>query len=180
MRFAPYCTIFGNKRPQKGCKCRPLEINIHFVAFTYYPLLASKQTFARIDFLRQVGRLGTKWALMTLFFLLKILLFLHYCHVFQQANGAEFWILAYLCSVLRNWEECLSCFCITKIKYSYQYWFTIAFCSPCFCITKIIHFYQYWFTIAFCSPWFCVTKTTNASQLIGRLEVKPILNLKIY
>ena len=40
--------------------------------------------------------------------------------------------------------------------------------------------YQYWFTIGFCSPWFCVTKTTNASQLIGRLEVKPFLNLKIY
>ena len=57
MRFAPYSTIFGNKRPQKGCKCRPLEINIHFVAFTYCPILASKQTFARIDFLRQGERL---------------------------------------------------------------------------------------------------------------------------
>jgi len=63
--------------------------------------------------------------------------FLHYCHGSQQAKGAEFWILAYLCSVLRTWEECLSCFCITKIMYSYQYWFTIGFSSPWFCITKI-------------------------------------------
>ena len=62
MRFAPYCTIFGNKRPQKGCKCRPLEINIHFVAFTYCPILASKQTFARIDFLRQGEQLVDKKA----------------------------------------------------------------------------------------------------------------------
>ena len=104
MRFAPYCTIFGNKQPQKGCKCRPLEINIHFVAFTHCPFLASQQTFARIDFLRQVGRLGTKWALMALFFLLKILLFLCHCHVLPQANGAEFWISSYLCSVLRTWR----------------------------------------------------------------------------
>ena len=74
MRFAPYCTIFSNKQPQKGCKCRPLEINIHFVAFTHCPFLASKQTFARIDFLRQVGNWCTKRALMALFFLLKILL----------------------------------------------------------------------------------------------------------
>ena len=83
MCFAPYCTIFGHKRPQKGCKCRPLEINIHFVAFTCCPFLASKQTFARIDFLRQVGRLGTKLALMALNFLLKILLFCTiatFCH----------------------------------------------------------------------------------------------------
>ena len=60
MRFVPYCTIFSNKQPQKGCKCRPFEINIHFVAFTNGPFLASKQTFARIDFLRQVGRLVDK------------------------------------------------------------------------------------------------------------------------
>ena len=106
--------------------------------------------------------------------------FFHYCHVLLQANGAEFWFLSCLCSVLRTWEEWLSWFCITKIIYSYQYWFTIEFCSPCFCITKIIHFYQYWFAIAFCSPCYCITRTTNASQLIGRLEVRPFLNLKIY
>ena len=108
------------------------------------------------------------------------LTFLCHSHGLQQANGAEFWFLSYLCSVLRNWEECSPCFCITKIIHSYQYWFTIAFCSPWFCITKMKYSYQYWFAIAFCSPCYCVTKTTNASQLIGRLEVKPFLNLKIY
>ena len=36
------------------------EINIHFVAFTHCPFLASKQTFARIDFLRQGGPLVDK------------------------------------------------------------------------------------------------------------------------
>ena len=34
-------------------KWRFLKINIHFTTFTNYPLLASKQTSARIDFLRQ-------------------------------------------------------------------------------------------------------------------------------
>ena len=41
-------------------KWRFLEINIHFIVFTDYPLFASKQTFARIDFLRQGGRLVDK------------------------------------------------------------------------------------------------------------------------
>ena len=36
-----------------------------------YPLLASKQTFARIDFLRSDGRLADKKALTMLKFLLK-------------------------------------------------------------------------------------------------------------
>ena len=90
MRFAPYCTIFGNKQPQKGCKCRPFEINIHFVAFTNGPFLASKQTFARIDFLRQVGRLGTKLALMALNFLLKILLFCTLVTVCNRQMGLNF------------------------------------------------------------------------------------------
>ena len=44
-------------------KWRFLEINIHFIIFTDQPLFASKQTFARIDFLRQggclVGKKGT-------------------------------------------------------------------------------------------------------------------------
>ena len=90
MRFAPYCTIFGHKRPQKGCKCRPFEINIHFVAFTHGPFLASKQTFARIDFLRQVGRLGTKWVLMALNFLLKILLFCTVATFCNRQMGLNF------------------------------------------------------------------------------------------
>ena len=41
-------------------KWRLLEINIHFIVFTDQPLLASKQTFARIDFLRQGERLVTR------------------------------------------------------------------------------------------------------------------------
>ena len=158
MRFVPYCTIFSNKQPQKGCKCRPFEINIHFVAFTNGPFLASKQTFARIDFFAASWAIGDKMGTHGVEFSTENITFLHPCHGLQQANGAEFWILAYLCSVLRTWEECLSCFCITKIIYSYQYWFTIEFCSP----------------------WFCITRTTNASQLIDRLEVKLFLNLKIY
>ena len=41
-------------------KWRSLEINIHFIVFADKPCLASKQTFARIDFLRQGGRLVTR------------------------------------------------------------------------------------------------------------------------
>jgi len=41
-------------------KWRSLEINIHFIVFADKPFLASKQTFARIDFLRQGGRLVDK------------------------------------------------------------------------------------------------------------------------
>ena len=84
--------------------------------------------------------------------------FLHHCHGLQQANGAEFWILAYLCSVLRTWEEWLSWFCITKIIYSYQYWFTIEFCSPWFCITKIIYSYPLLSLEWVGGAWFCITK----------------------
>jgi len=48
------------------CKWRFLKINIHFAAFTDYPFFASKQTFARIDFLRQGERLVDKKALIVL------------------------------------------------------------------------------------------------------------------
>ena len=41
-------------------KWRFLEINIHFIVYTNYPLFASKQTFARIDFLRQGKQLVDK------------------------------------------------------------------------------------------------------------------------
>ena len=41
-------------------KWRFLEINIHFIVFTDCPLFASKQTFARINFLRQGARLVDK------------------------------------------------------------------------------------------------------------------------
>ena len=58
--FAPKRTTFSGKPPQKWCKWRFLQINIHFAAYTNYPLFASKQTFARIDFLRQGGQLVDK------------------------------------------------------------------------------------------------------------------------
>ena len=166
------------------------------------PLFSIKTNLRENRFFAASWAIGDKMGTHGVEFSTENITFLRPCHGFQQANEAEFWILAYLCSVLRTWEEWLSCFCISKIIYSYQYWFTIEFCSPWFCIIKIIYSYQYWFTIGFCSPWFCITKiicsyqywfaiafcspcycitrTTNASQLIGRLEVKPFLNLKIY
>jgi len=52
--------VFSGKRPNKCCKWRLLEINIHFAAFIDYPLLASKRTFARIVYLRQGGWLVEK------------------------------------------------------------------------------------------------------------------------
>ena len=48
-----------------------------------YPLFASKQTFARIDFLRPIGNLENKKALIMLKFILFILhyrfIYLHLC-----------------------------------------------------------------------------------------------------
>ena len=52
-------------------KWRFLEIYIHFIVFTDQPLFASKQTFARIDFLRQGGRLVGEKVLIMLNFLRK-------------------------------------------------------------------------------------------------------------
>ena len=72
LRFAPYCAIFCYKQPRSWCKWRPFQINIHFSAFTCYPLFASKQTLARIDFLRPSERLVRKKAPIMLNFLLKI------------------------------------------------------------------------------------------------------------
>ncbi|MFC2814482.1 MAG: hypothetical protein ACFN4S_11815, partial [Prevotella conceptionensis] len=43
-----------------GANVGSFGIIIHFAAFIVYPLLASKQTSARIDFLRQGGRLVDK------------------------------------------------------------------------------------------------------------------------
>ena len=47
------------------------SIKIHFAALAGYPLFASKQTFARIDYLRQGERLVGKKALTMLNFRLK-------------------------------------------------------------------------------------------------------------
>jgi len=55
LRFGAYCTIFSSKWPLKQCKWQFLQINIHFVNVHLLPLFASKQTFARIDFLRPSG-----------------------------------------------------------------------------------------------------------------------------
>ena len=60
LRFAANCSTFSRKQPQMWCKWRFLEINIHFIVFTDWPLFASKQTFARIDLLRQGARLVDK------------------------------------------------------------------------------------------------------------------------
>ena len=54
-------------------KWRFLEINIHFIVSTDQPLFASKQTFARIDFLRQGGRLVGKKGTHNVKFLAEIL-----------------------------------------------------------------------------------------------------------
>ena len=46
--------------PQKWCKRCFVEINIHFASISNKPLLASKQTSARIEFLRLSGQLVDK------------------------------------------------------------------------------------------------------------------------
>ena len=72
--LAAYCTIFCCKSPEIWCKWRFLEINIHFIVFTNYPPpFVSKQTFARIEFLRQGGRLVGKMAAIMLNFVPNIL-----------------------------------------------------------------------------------------------------------
>ena len=93
LRFAPNCTAFCSKLhcvlqqnalhlaakrtlfcwkwPKNWYKQHSFKINIHFACMYNYTFFASKQTFARIDFLRQVGDWWTKKALRMLNFLLK-------------------------------------------------------------------------------------------------------------
>ena len=59
-RLAAYCTTFSSKQPPNWCKWRPLFIKIHFACIYNYPFFASKQTSARIDYLRQGGRLVSR------------------------------------------------------------------------------------------------------------------------
>ena len=47
---------------QNDAKCEPISINIQFVSIHITTHFASKPTFARIDFLRQGGRLLEKVA----------------------------------------------------------------------------------------------------------------------
>ena len=57
LHLAPSRLVFSGKRLNKCCKWRLLEINIHFSNIHMLSPFASKRTFARIDFLRQGGRL---------------------------------------------------------------------------------------------------------------------------
>ena len=60
LRLAAYCTTFSSKQPKTKCKLRFYAMCIHFACIYHYPLFASEQTFARIDYLRSGGRLVTK------------------------------------------------------------------------------------------------------------------------
>ena len=60
LRLAAYCRPFSYKQAQNRRKWQFHEINIHFAASACYLLLASKPTFARIDYLRQGRRLVEK------------------------------------------------------------------------------------------------------------------------
>ena len=60
LHLAAYCSTFSNKLPKKWCRGRFLGIKIHLACMYNLPLFASKQTFARIDFLRQGGRLVSR------------------------------------------------------------------------------------------------------------------------
>ena len=71
MHLAAKCTEFSSKLAKNWRKQHSYLINIHFARMCNYPLSASKQTFARIDFLRQGERLVAKRALIMLKFLLK-------------------------------------------------------------------------------------------------------------
>ena len=52
LRLAAYCRKHSSKHLENGCKWQLPVINIHFAPSTDQPLVASKQTLARIDFLR--------------------------------------------------------------------------------------------------------------------------------
>ena len=71
LHLAAKRTLFCWKWPKNWYKQHSFEINIHFACMYNYTFFASKQTFARIDFLRQVGDWWTKKALRMLNFLLK-------------------------------------------------------------------------------------------------------------
>ena len=71
LHFAAKRTLFCWKWPKNWYKQHSFKINIHFACMYNYTFFASKQTFARIDFLRQVGDWWIKKALRMLNFLLK-------------------------------------------------------------------------------------------------------------
>ena len=71
LHLAPKRPSFCSKTPQNWCKWRSLLNKYSFCQHSHTTLFPSKQTFARIDFLRQGGRLVIKWALIMLKFLPK-------------------------------------------------------------------------------------------------------------
>ena len=85
LHLAPKRTTFCCKWPKMGANVGSFGIIIHFAAFTVYPLLASKQTSARIDFLRQGGRLVDKMGSFSVKFFAEK--WTRYGSVSWQANG---------------------------------------------------------------------------------------------
>ena len=71
LRLAAYCRKHSSKHLENGCKWQFLIINIHFAPSTDQPLVASKQTFARIDFLRPSEQLVDKNGTLCVKFLAK-------------------------------------------------------------------------------------------------------------
>ena len=63
LHLAAYCTLLAVNSPQNWCKWWYFQIKIHFAYIHKLTLFASKQTFARIDYLRQDGRMMAKRAL---------------------------------------------------------------------------------------------------------------------
>ena len=90
LRLAAFWLAFSTKQPRNWCKWRGFEINIHFAAFTNYPLLASKLTPARIDYLLAGMRLVGKKALIMLKFVLKIRHFLLASKRFSKLVGVVY------------------------------------------------------------------------------------------
>ena len=86
LHLAAKRTLFCWKWPKNWYKQHSFEINIHFVCMYNYTFFASKQTFARIDFLRQVGDWWTKKALRMLNFLLKIRQ-KNDCHIYTRRGS---------------------------------------------------------------------------------------------
>jgi len=68
LRFAAKRTLFCSKYPRKRCKWRRYQINIHLANIHMQTLFASKQTFTRIDYLQQDGRMVGKKTLIVLNF----------------------------------------------------------------------------------------------------------------
>jgi len=69
VHLAAYCTAFGCKQPKIWCKLRFYAMCIHFTCIYNHPTFAPKQTFARIEFLRQGWRLVDKKGTLSVKFL---------------------------------------------------------------------------------------------------------------